>query len=330
RLTIGVQSLDDKVLKDMNRPYTAKDAALAIKRVQNLGFKVNIEFIFGFFGQTIESWVETVERAISFGVEEIQLYRLKIIPYGDRKGLISKKFKENTNDFVGIEETLMMKQLAISILSQNGYNENLRRVFSKNSEDFSHYANNQCCNLFDQIGFGISAFSSLRDRFGLNTQSFDEYYSLINEGKLPVNRGLVRDLDTQLRWCLILPLKNRKVYKKYYQKITGISLDTVFRNKINRLKEFGLLYENDKVLMLTSLGSFFADEVCQQFHHLYYMPFPETAYAHGKLYPYEDFKHKDFQYDENLSCEVICAFYYCFNCCFNKFLINSNFQTYFS
>lgn len=290
RLTIGVQSFDDRILIKMNRPHNAKEAIRAIQQAQAMGFKINIEFIYGYPGQTLEAWIETMEKAVSLGVEEIQNYRLKIIPYGDHNGLVLKEFAQDGKDFLGIEKTLLMKKIAILILSQNGYQENLIRVFSKSPEDFSHYANDQCCNLFDQLGFGLTAFSSLRDRFGLNTQDFEEYYSLISQGKLPINRGLVRNRDDQLRWHLILPLKNRKVYKEYYLKSTGVSLNDVFRKKIEKLKEFNLLYEDNKVLALTSRGRFFSDEVCQEFFHPNYMPFPRTAYARGKLHPYDDWE----------------------------------------
>jgi oxygen-independent coproporphyrinogen-3 oxidase len=124
----------------------------------------------------------------------------------------------------------------------------------------------------------------------LNTQDFKEYYLLIEKGKLPLNRGLVRRRDDQLRWCLVLPLKNREVYKAVYEKQTGMSLENIFRRKIERLKKFGLLYEDDKVLRLTELGSFFSDEVCEQFHHPDYMPFPKSAYAAGELCPYDDWE----------------------------------------
>jgi oxygen-independent coproporphyrinogen-3 oxidase len=272
----------------MNRPHNAQEALSAIRQAKESGFKVNIEFIFGYPGQTLETWAETMEKAASLGVEEIQNYRLKIIPYGDHNGFILKEARQDSKDLPGIEETLIMKKLAILILSRHGYHENLIRVFSKSEEDFSHYANDQCCNLFDQIGFGLTAFSSLRDRFSLNTQDFKEYYSLISQDKLPLNRGLARNKDDQLRWAIILPLKNRKVYKGYYQRITGVSLNEVFRKKIEKLKKFNLLYEDNKVLAPTERGRFFADEVCQEFFNPYYMPFPKTAYANGKLYPYDD------------------------------------------
>ncbi len=290
RLTIGIQSLNDEILKNMNRPHNAQEAIKSIEQSRKAGFKINIEFIFGYPGQTLKNWTETMQKAVSLGTEEIQLYRLKIVPYGDHTGFIKEQFSKHPDEFVSAEKAIMMKQIAITILSENGYNENLRRVFTKQQEDFSHYADNQCCKLFDQIGFGLTAFSSLRDRFGLNTQYFKKYYSLIEQGKLPVDRGLVRSQDDQLRWCLILPLKNREVYKKFYQRQTGVSLNEVFRKKIERLKKFGLLYEDDKVIKLTALGSFFADEVCEQFHHPDYIPFPRSAYAHGELYPFADYQ----------------------------------------
>lgn len=288
RLTIGTQSFDDEILRIMNRPHTAKEAIESVHKAKEAGFKINIELIFGYPKQSLDIWHKTMQTAVALGAEEIQLYRLKVIPYGDFTGFITKENQTNTSQFIGLEETLLMKMFAHVILSQNGYSENLTRVFSKTPQDFSHYANDQCCNLFDQLGFGLTAFSSLRDRFVLNTQDFKEYYSLINSGKLPLNRGLVRDKETQTRWALILPLKNRSIYKNYYKKLTGVSLDEIFREKIADLKSFNLITENEKILKLTTRGRFFADEVCQQFHEPRYSPFQADSYSNGKLNPFNN------------------------------------------
>ena len=288
RLTIGVQSLNDEILKKMNRPHDAKEARDSIDNSRKLGYQINIEFIFGYPEQNLENWIETMEEAVSLDVEEIQLYRLKVEAYGDFQGPIKKVRQLRSEEVPSAGEAIMMKQLAISILNRNGYYENLRRVFSKERKHFSRYAHNQCCMLYDEIGFGLTAFSSLRDRFGLNTQYFDEYYSLIADGKLPLNRGLVRNKEEQMRWSIILPLKNRDIRKNLFKKVTGVSLDHIFRKKIEKLKSSGLIEEEEKVLKLSQLGAFFADEVAEQFNHPDYVPFPRTAYEHGPLYPYDD------------------------------------------
>lgn len=291
RVTIGVQSLNADVLKRMNRHHGTQEALEAIENCQKMGYQVNIEFIFGYPGQTLENWIAVMNQAVSLGTEEIQLYRLKIEAYGDYQGPIKHITQNKPEEFPSVPITLMMKQLAIEILNDRGYRENLRRVFTKERHHFSHYADNQCCGLLDQLGFGLTAFSSLRDRFVLNTQSFDDYYAKIANGQLPLNRGIIRNAEEQMRWAIVLPLKNRCVWKNYFTRVTGgISLDRVFRRKIEALKDFGLLAETDEKLELTQLGAFFADEVAQQFHHRDYAPFPASAYADGPLNPYQDWE----------------------------------------
>lgn len=292
RLTIGIQSLNEDILKRMNRHHGIKEALESIENAKEFGYQVNIEFIFGYAGETLDNWMEVIEHAVTLGTEEIQLYRLKIEAYGDFQGPIkglAERSEKGQYELPTVEETLMMKQLAIDILNENGYHENLRRVFTKERKHYSHYADNQCCGLQDQLGFGLTAFSSLRDRFVLNTQNFDEYYAQIAAGKMPLNRGIVRSQEEQIRWAMILPLKNRCVWKNYFEKVTGgVSLDRVFRNKIENLKSFGLITEDEQKIELTKLGAFFADEVAQQFHHPDYIPFSRDEYEPGPLYPYDN------------------------------------------
>ena len=182
------------------------------------GFEVNIEFIFGYPGQDLENWAEGIEEACKLGVTEIQLYRLKVDAYGDYQGPIKQYLNKYPDRVVTNETAIMMKQVAHDILNKHGYHENvLRRVFSKGPQYYSHYAHNQCCRLLDQIGIGLTAFSSLRNRFALNTDEFNEYYARIEAGKLPCNRGLVRGTEDQIRWAMILPLKNRTVRRLEFE-----------------------------------------------------------------------------------------------------------------
>lgn len=288
RLTIGVQSLDERILKKMNRPHSVQETLESIRNARELGYQINIELIFGYPGQTLDNWIEVMEHAVSLDVDEIQLYRLKIEAYGDYQGPVKRLIEKNPDELPSVEETLMMKQAAIDILAEHGYHESLRRVFTRDQKFYSHYAHNQCCMLYDEIGFGLTAFSSLRDRFGLNTQYFDEYYARIAAGKLPLNRGLVRSREEQIRWAIILPLKNRDIHKGYFEQVTGASLDRIFREKIENLKSYGLIVEDEKRIKLTSLGAFFADEVAEQFHHFDYIPYPPPEYQRGPLFPYDN------------------------------------------
>lgn len=287
RLTIGVQSLNDQTLATMNRHHTAVEALESIEESRKLGFKLNIEFIFGYPGQTLANWLNDIEMAMTLDIDEIQLYRLKIGAYGDYQGPIRELIEKKSEHVLTDKETLTMKKTAIDLLTSQGFRENIRRVFSKTVQDYSRYAWNQCCLLYDQIGFGLTAFSSLRDRFALNTQSFDDYYAMIAAGQLPVNRGLVRSREEQMRWAMILPLKNSFVQKSRFREVTGGESVDFFRSTLDALKLYGLLVEDDRRIQTTPLGAFFADEVVQQFHSPEHIPFPRDGYAPGPLNPYK-------------------------------------------
>jgi oxygen-independent coproporphyrinogen III oxidase len=286
RLTIGVQSLDDMVLKKMNRSHDVKTAIESVENSKKFGYKLNIEFIFGHPGQTISNWIEIMEKAIELDVPEIQFYRLKVEPYGDQVGSIKKFRKYHPDELPPPEEAIMMKQIAIDMLADKGYTENLRRVFTKKRSDISIYAFNQCCQLLDEVGFGLTAFSSLRDRFILNTQFFKDYYYQIRNGNLPINRGIIRSKDQQIKWSTILPLKNYFIRKKLFEEINNISINEVFQEKIELLKGYDLISDTDSRIELTKTGAFFADEVVQQFYDREHIPFPKTDYNEGPLNPY--------------------------------------------
>jgi oxygen-independent coproporphyrinogen-3 oxidase len=289
RLTIGVQSLVPEVLRYMNRHHGREESLEAIKASKEAGFKVNIEFIFGYPGQTLDNWIDVIEEACQLDADEIQLYRLKVEAYGDYQGPIKQVKEKKPSNVPTNEDAIMMKQLAIDVLREYGYEEKiLRRVFTRNEKDYSHYAHNQCCLLYDEVGFGLATFSSLRDRFVLTTSNFDEYYAKIESGHLPVNRGLVRSREDLVRWATIVPLKNRTIRKRDFTRITGLRFEQVYREKIAKLIEAGIVVENDRAASLTVLGRFFADEVVQQFFAPEHLPFPAADYASGPLHPLND------------------------------------------
>jgi oxygen-independent coproporphyrinogen-3 oxidase len=291
RLTIGLQSLNDDILKLMNRPHKSDWAIQSVYKSLDYGFDVNIEFIFGHPGETLDNWTDIMAKAIELPMNEIQIYRLKVQAYGDRQGVINRRKRgSGLDDIPDFKNTMMMKSIAEEMMMNHGFQETLRRVFSRDPKVYSHYAYNQCCAQFDQVGFGLSGFSSYRDRFDINSYQFDEYYGLIDEGKLPITRAYKHTEDDHIRQKIVLPLKNQVINKRRFTKNSGgYHIEDMFKKKIAALKEYGLLEENEKEIKLTSdLGRFVADEVCECFNSDEFKPFTKDRYADGPLNPYND------------------------------------------
>lgn len=288
RLTIGVQSLNDSVLKKMNRSHNAATAKESIENCLGMGFDVNIEFIYGHPGETLDNWIEVIDEACTLGTEEIQLYRLKIEPYGDQEGTIKKFSAYHEDELVSVEDTIRMKEISDLVLADHGFTENLRRVFTKKKSNISLYAYNQCCRLKDQVGFGLSAFSSLNDRFMINTPSFEEYYRRTESGQVAANRCLIRSSDQQIRWAVILPLKNYFIDKKLFRDVTGVEIGCVFKKQFELLKQFDLITETDKKIELTKKGAFYSDEIVHLFYESQHQSFPESDFINGVMNPYKN------------------------------------------
>ena len=109
--------------------------------------------------------------------------------------------------------------------------------------------------------------------------NLQNYYDLIDQGKVAINRGKARTKDDELRRSFILPLKNMSVNKQLFAERTGEAINNVFHNEVTWLKQLGLLEENDQEVYLTKLGKYFADEVATQFFNPDYMPFEDVMRA---------------------------------------------------
>lgn len=286
RITIGAQSFDDRVLKAMNRGHSARDIESAFAQARRAGFdSVSMDLIFGYTGQTPETWAKDVSACIALDADSFQIYRLRIVPHGLMPGAISRESPVGRPAF---EDELVMQATAMLIAQRHGYSDDCTaRVFSKNRSGISRYTQAHSVELADIIGFGASAFSSLRGKFGMNTTTgLARYLSLVSQGRIPIERGKVLTADDESRRRLILPLKNGFLDRESYQRAVGASPEALFGDKIACLKDFGLLAVGGDGLRLTQRGGFFADEVCLQFYHPQYLPFPSSAYASGPLAPH--------------------------------------------
>ncbi len=288
RISLGVQVFDDEILKKMGRAYTSEDAIKAIKQIRLAGFNsLSIDLIYGYPGCTLEKWIESLKTAFSLDIDACQQYRLRIVPHGDKTGLIKEQFDKAPETFSDAKQIYVMKEFGILFAASNGFRETSRRVFVRGQNHNSEYLRDHTDRLIDVLGIGISAWSNIQGHLSLNTgESLRKYYSYIKKGQLPIDRGKIRTKDDEKRWAMILPLKHHGVSKAEYRRITGVTLNEAFAEKIKRLKNYSLLEEDDQILTLTEKGRFFADEVVFQFHHPDYIPFKRSAYALGALNPY--------------------------------------------
>ena len=98
RISLGVQSFDDGILRSTGRLHSSQDARDALQAIRDAGFEsVSIDLIYGYPGSTLKKWEQTLVTAATLGVDAYQLYRLRIVPHGAKPGSIKNMYDTSPN-----------------------------------------------------------------------------------------------------------------------------------------------------------------------------------------------------------------------------------------
>ncbi|WP_455206647.1 coproporphyrinogen-III oxidase family protein [Kaarinaea lacus] len=285
RISLGVQSFDDQVLRMMGRAHSHAQSMEAIENTRKAGFdNIYIDLIYGYPGQTVEKWAEEILHAATLDLAGYQLFRLRIKQTGDRKGTIVNLLEKKPEIFHQADDVFLMKYLGKLVSEEHGIHEYQRRIFSREKNTSSHYLRDWFLKLYDIAGVGVSAWSSLRGVFSINVGDKDltNYYRYIDEGKVPINRGKLLTFDDVARRSFMLPLKNDYVDKAFYKSFVGVDASILFASELEWMKQLEMIEENAERIWLTKKGAFFADEVTTQFFNPDYVAFDDIRFAPGR------------------------------------------------
>lgn len=274
RVSMGVQSFDDALLRQLGRNHTAAQGLQAIERIREAGIdSISIDLIYGLPEQSLEAWVKTLQTAVRSGADAWQLYRLRILPHGDRPGKVVEQYQRAASRFPTVSDVLLMKKIGIMVSRDNGFPERYTRIFAREDRHISYYLHDVNARLSDIVGAGVSAWSNFGRTFTLNIgNNLPLYYEHIAQGRMPFDRGLVRSADDEMRRSFILPLKNARVDKRAFAAKNGVTVAAAFGARVAHLERLGLLTQNDEEVRLTSRGRFCADEIAFLFFAPQHVP----------------------------------------------------------
>ncbi len=154
RISIGVQSFDDAVLRILGRLHSGQEAAETVRMARQAGFRnISIDLMFGIAGQSIESWSETVKKAIELAPEHVSLYTLEIMDNTRFARDLEKGIYRQTDE----EEDRKMYELALDMLEAAGYRQYEISNAAKPGLECRH--NMRYWDMGEYIGLGPGASS---------------------------------------------------------------------------------------------------------------------------------------------------------------------------
>lgn len=250
RISLGVQSFDDDVLRFLNRRHAAKQAEKAVADIRDAGFEnLSIDLMYAVPGQEKDGWIKTLERALSFSPEHFSCYQLTI-KKGTRFFELREKGQFEFN--IGEEESFL---LTSDILEENGYIHYEVSNFAKSEKFFSSH-NQKYWQHVPYLGFGPSAHSFMNDMRWWNVSSAAKYIDVLDRGNRPVEEKEEIDAEQKALEALFLSFRTKQ----------GIALDALKKYKkvdivINRLIESELIVIEGDRAVPTKKGFLVADSM---------------------------------------------------------------------
>jgi oxygen-independent coproporphyrinogen-3 oxidase len=247
-LSLGVESLQDRHLRFLKRPYTAESAEAAVARTMLRGFKcVNVDLMFALPDQTCEELEQAALALAELGVQQIAAYPLFRFPY-TRMG--SNGRLSNYGLGIILKRRKMLKVLE-RIFYSAGYERSSVWAFTKSGVP-------RYCSVTVPlyVGLGASGGSYLRDVFYLNTFNVSEYIRAVEEKGTAIALSLDLSERMQMAGWLYWRIYETRCRKADFLKRFGQSFDSVYGKYFKLLGYLGFLTDNGEQITLTDAGAY--------------------------------------------------------------------------
>jgi len=251
RVSLGVQSWDDELLKVLGREHNSYQAEQSFHILRAGGFSnINVDLMFGLPGQTIEQWKSTLEKTIALQPDHISAYCLT--------------YEEDTEFFLREARGELLQdtdadaaffEVAMSILEESGYDH--YEISNYARRGFSSLHNRAYWLGKDYLGIGPSAFSTVGMQRWQNVCDYRSYADRLLSGQ-PA-RGFSETLTKEMKRTerIALSLRMR-------EGIAGSELKH-FRQETEEFISLGLLRRSNGNFLLTRKGRSLADSVAEGF-----------------------------------------------------------------
>jgi len=275
RLSFGVQDFDPDVQKAVHRIQPAQQVFDLVAQARVLGFdSVNVDLIYGLPKQTPESFERTLGQVVDLRPDRVALYGYAHLP---------ERFKPqrriHSQDLPPASAKLTMLSRALQVLMAAGYVYVGMDHFALPSDalavakrqgrlhrNFQGYSTQPDCDL---IALGVSSIGHVGATFSQNVKTLDAYYDLLNQGRLPVERGLAASRDDLVRRSVIMALMCQgHVLLESVEVAHLVDFKKYFAAELVLLQDMqaqGLVTLDDSSIQVTELGWFFVRGVAMVF-----------------------------------------------------------------
>lgn len=198
RISMGMQSADDKQLKILGRIHGFEDCRRCVRDARTAGFEnLSLDLMSGIPEQNLESWLASLEAAVSLSPEHISCYALRV-----EEGT---PFADMDLELADDDQSRKMYDRCVEYLKSCGYYRYEISNFAKCGFESRHNMKYWLCK--DFVGFGAGAYSCAFDERYSNIANTADYIDAINNGKTAVDNRIPLSRDDKMSEFVYLGLR---------------------------------------------------------------------------------------------------------------------------
>ncbi|MFC0137242.1 coproporphyrinogen III oxidase [Staphylococcus petrasii] len=261
RISMGVQTFKPELLKILGRTHQTEDIYNAVNNARKAGIEsISLDLMYHLPSQTLEDFSDSLNRALQMDIDHISSYGLILEPKTQFYNMYRKGKLKLPNEDLGADMyQYLMKSLAstqfhqyeISNFAKPGHESEHNKVYWLNEEYY---------------GFGAGASGYVNGERYSNLNPVQHYINAINNGKRPILTSNFPTFEEKMEEEMFLGLRmNKGVNRQTFENKFNVSLNEVFGQTINQLKNKHLLKENNDYISLTERGKVIGNEVFEAF-----------------------------------------------------------------
>ncbi|SJZ97178.1 oxygen-independent coproporphyrinogen-3 oxidase [Pilibacter termitis] len=261
RISLGVQTFDNRLLKKIGRKHTAEQVFETVNLLKQQHFEnISLDLIYALPTQTMESLDETLDLALSLDLPHYSLYSLILENKTQFMNWVRKGKLELPNEDVQADmfartiEKMNEKKLfqyEISNFAKAGFESKHNLVYWNNE----HY-----------YGFGAGASGYLENVRLRNHGPIQHYMTPLRKGELPILEKEHLTRENQMEEEMFLGLRKRSgISKKKFSEKFNVSFEEIYGEVTRKLIQQGLIEEKEGFLVLTERGLYVGNTVFEEF-----------------------------------------------------------------
>ncbi|WP_292933539.1 oxygen-independent coproporphyrinogen III oxidase [Noviherbaspirillum sp.] len=275
RISLGVQDFDPDVQKAVNRIQPEEQTISVMQAARDAGFRsISVDLIYGLPKQNLITMGQTLSKVIAANPDRISLYNYAHMPH-----LFKSQRRIAEADLPHPETKLDMLALSIRRLTDAGYVYIGMDHFAKPNDDlaiaqrqgrlhrnFQGYSTHAEAEM---VSCGVSAISAVGSTYSQNEKTLEAYYERLEQGELPIARGIKLSVDDLLRRIIIQMLMcNFELSIRSLELAYPITFTAYFAAEIEKLRALeadGLLSIDAEWLTVTPKGRLLIRNICMVF-----------------------------------------------------------------